>query len=242
MNIDYPDKSSKIYHQFLDMTNQKVNDAMAWLGAKGIEYVWNYWIDNHLYRLYIPDKDVLLDFECYPVCNDNYNYIRINYDADIIKVLEKLFPETILKTNDLNVWKLNQKVINKFLKDNDVSPVYDKNVLRLGWVKDGIIYQGMVLQEDKIIRKVTKQNCNVELGIYMLLRYFNEVYGINHIKIPETLDNSYANMLYQILGLPYVKSIKRKVWWSPDKVVWRTSDKNSYIPFYLCESVEYIYS
>lgn len=242
MNIVQPQITSSGYKSFLALINNKIGIAMDWLYSRGINYILDFYLDGHLYRMYIPKKDVLLDFECYPVINDMHNYIRVNYDTDIIQVLERLFPETVLDTDELDIWVLKQIKINKFLRENGSSPVYDKNVLRLAWVKDDVVYQCMVLQGNKVIRNVTKHNHSIKFGTYMLLRYINEGYGVEDIEIPETLDNSFSNMLYQMLGLPYRKSIKRKILWSPNRVLWRSNDLNNYIPFYLCEKVTYTYT
>ena len=156
MNISKPDTSSGTYLKFIDLVNDKVKTAMSWLEDHKIEYVWNSWIDGHLYRLYIPAKDVLFDFECYPVRNLFYEYIRVNYNTDITKVLESLFPETVINTQDLWVFKQPQLIVNKFLRKNEVSPVYDKNVLRFSWVKDTEMYQCIIglllMRSEEIVR------------------------------------------------------------------------------------------
>lgn len=242
MNISYPNKTSKIYKQFVDAISVKVTTAMLWLNDKNIEFCHNYEIDNHLYRIYIPQKDVLLDFEWYPINNPYYNYVRINYDTDVIDVMEKLFPETEISTQDAEVWILKRKASNKFLRDNGHSPIYDKNVLRLAWVKDMMIYQCIVLKNNRIIANVVKQNHAVPYGTYILLRYINEMLGIENILIKENSDSSYSSNLYQILGLPIIsKSPKRKIWWSPNKAVWRTNHPENYVPFYLTETITYSY-
>ena len=242
MNITKPLITSSEYRAFLELINHKISTAMDWLYARGINYILDFYLDGHLYRMYIPKKDVLLDFECYPVISNMHNYIRVNYNTDIVLLLEQLFPEVILDTDDLNIWVINQISANHFLRENGVSPVYNKHVLRLAWVRDNEIYQCIVLQNNKLIRNVTKLNCTIGWGTYMLIRYANECYGIEDIKIPETLDNSFANMLYQILGLPYEHSSKRKILWSPDKVVWRSDDHSKFVPFYLSEKITYTYA
>jgi hypothetical protein len=245
MNITVPDKNSDVYKQYVELINHKVSSAISWLIDRKIEYIWNNQIEGHLYRIYIPSKDVLLDFEPYPVNNINYNWIRINYDTDIIRVLEHLFPETILDTQELDVWKLNRRAANRFLRENEVSPIYDENVLRLALVKDHTIYQCVIVKDNKIIANATKRNFSVPYGTYILLRYLNEQFGISEIFIKETLDNSYTNMIYQILNLPVVsKSSKKRIWWNEDKTEWHIKREltSQFIPFYLCESVVYRYS
>lgn len=215
-----------------------------WLGYKHIDYVWNNRIDNHLYRLYIPKKDLLLDFEYYPVNNIEYNYIRVNYDTDIIQLLERIFPSTVIDTNELDVWKLNQKATNNFLRKNKASPVYDSAVLRLALVKDNTIYQCIVMKDNRVIRNVTRQNCSVPYGTYILLRYLNEMFGMTEILLTESLENSYTNTLYQILNLPVVmKTKKRKIWWNPDGCKWKIKKglTSQFVPFYYCETVIYRY-
>ena len=244
MNISRPNPNSPIYQRYNNMLNDKINAAMIWLAERNIECAWNIWIDNHLYRLYIPIKDVLLDFECYPVNNYGYNYIRINYDTDIIDVLEQLFPETILDTKDLTVWKLTQRYANKFFRQNRTSPVYDKNVMHLAWVKDQIIYQCITIKGNEIIRNVVKKNCKVTFGTYMLLRYLTEMLGFKEVIIKESTGDSYVNTMYQLIGTSVIsQTTKKKIWWNPQGAKWhiKTEDTDKYIPFYYCEYKTYRY-
>jgi len=242
MNLTTPDKTSELYGKYTELINAKVNTAVVWLEDRGIEYIWNNWINGHLYRLYIPTKDVILDFEFYPINNINYNYIRINYNTDVIRVLEKLFPETIVDTQELNLWKLNQKATNKFLRENGASPIYDKSVLRVALVKDTTIYQCMVIKDNQVKANVTKRNCAVPYGTYILLRYLNEMFGIPEINIRSNMDNSYTTSMYQLLNLPIiVKTAKKKIWWSPKEAKWHPENPDNYIPFYFTEKITYLY-
>ena len=244
MNISRPNKTSEIYRQFLGEINKKVSEAVVWLNAHEIEYVWNYWAADHLYRLYIPHKDLLLDFEYYPVNNIEYNYIRVNFDTNIIQLMEQIFPSVLMDTKDLDVWKLTQRACNHFLRENGVSPIYDKNVIRLAWVQDKTIYQCIVVKDNKIIANVRKQNCSVTLGTYMMLRYLNEMFGFSNILIKENLENSYPHIWYRLCNIPAInKTHKKKIWWSPSGTKWKIKKEqyNQYVPFYFCEDIIYMY-
>lgn len=244
MNITLPDKTSAVYKELLKLIDYKVNLAVTWLAEHNIEYVNNIYVDNHLYRLYIPRKDLLLDFETYPVNSIQYNYIRINYDTDIIRVLERLFTHIVLNTQDLVPKQTNQRETNKFLRENSAAPVYAENALRIAYTQSDVIYQCLILQNNKIIRNVTKQGYSVTMGTYMLLRYLNEGFGISGMQIKENMDNYYAYALYQILNLPIIaKFPKRRIWWSPDGVKWhiKKEQTSQYVPFYLTENVIYKY-
>lgn len=245
MNICKPNTESAVYKQFISEITAKVSKAVNWLEAHSIKYVQNYTINNHLYRIYILDKDLLLDFENYPCIATEYNYIRINYDTDIISLLETIFPETILDTASLEVWKLNRRSCNRFLKENGISPIYDTNVLRIAFVRDATIYQCIVLKDNRIIANVTKHSCSIKLGTYMLLRYLTEVFGVDDLQIKVSSGNSYSNILYQCLGLPCIyASDKKKIWWSASETKWhiKREDTNKYIPFYYCGYHVYKYS
>ena len=244
MNITQPNKNSKAYQDFLNCIKDKVDVAMEWLNERKIGYVWNNWIDNHLYRLYIPAKDLLLDFEWYPVNNFNYNYIRINYDTDIISVLKRVFPETLLDTQDLGLIVLNQKTANRFFKDNGASPIYGKDVLRLAWYKDTTIYQCVAIRDSRVIANVSSKDAIVKFGTYMILRYLNELYGFESILLKEALDNSFVYTTYQILGLPIdSKTWKKRIWWSANETKWhiKKEQTDQFIPFYFCEDITYKY-
>lgn len=243
VHIIKPDKTTELYKQFELMMNEKVSAATNWLSDRNIEYTWNEWIDGHLYRLCIPDKDLLFDFECYPVNNMNYNYIRINYDSDIIQILERQFPDTIINTADTEFYKLTQKATNKFLKENNHPPIYYKGVLRAALVKDGIIYQCMVLKQNKIIANITKRNCSIPYGTYVVLRYLTEALEIPELIIKDNCDNSYSMSMYQLLNLPIDKKRpKKKIWWSPQGARWHVDDTEGYIPFYFTEQITYKYT
>ena len=244
VNIIRPDKNSIAYKEFIKSVEYKVKTAMEWLTKRNIEYTWNEQIDGHLYRLVLPNDNLLFDFEYYPVNNMNYNYIRINYNTDIIKLLEGLFPETVLDTKELAVWKITQKACNKFLKENNAHPIYDKSILRLAFVKESTIYQCILVKGNTVVANVTKSKCGIPYGTYMLLRYLNEVFEIPEIVIKSDLDNSYITTKYQILNLKVIKSTsKRKIWINSESAKWHISenDKSKYIPFYLTESITYKY-
>ena len=245
MNILHPDTYSEVYRQFIRLVNEKVSQAELWLIAHKIDYVWNYWIGDHLYRIYIPHKDLLLDFEYYPVPNLEYSYIRVHYNDDIVTVLQNVFPENIIDTQNMTVWKLTQKATNHFLREQGESPIYDKDVLRLGWVQNQNIYQCVVLKDNEIIKNVVRSNWAVPYGTYMMLRYLNEVFGISEIRIKESLDNSFKHTTYQILNIPYTtKRNKKKIWWSATGTKWhiKREDTDKYIPFYFCEYRIYKYN
>ena len=245
MNISHPDKNSEVYKQFIDLINQKVANAITWLAERNIDYIWNYQINGHLYRLYIPCKDLLLDFEYYPVNDYEYNYIRVNYDTDIEILLEKLFPKNIYNTEDLTVWKLSQRYCNRFLKENNRPAVYGKDILRLAWVdKDKNIYQCIVIKDDKIIANVTKRNCSVLYGTYMMLRYLTEMFGFDEILIKESTENSYTNTIYRLINAEVIKETNKiKIWWSPKGTKWKIEKEQTsqFIPFYFCENRIYKY-
>ena len=243
MNITKPNVNSDIQKAFEEEIECKIQTAISRLSK--IEYVRDKYVDNHLYRLYIPCKDLLMDFEWYPVINPNFNYVRINYNTNIENVIERLFPETIIDTQYLNIWKLNQRASNRFLRDNNISPIYNKNVLRLALVGDDMtIYQCVVISDNKIIANVVRKNCSVPYGTLILLRYLNEMFGYNEILIKDNLDDSYKTTLYQILNLPIVsKTCKKKIWWSPNKTKWHisSSERNAYMSYYFTENITYSY-
>lgn len=237
MNICRPDTGSTVYKQFINSVLTKVGQAELWLIEHKIYYVWNYWLGDHLYRIYIPSKDLLLDFEYYPSPHKDYNYIRINFDDDIQCILQSVFPETIVDTQNAELKELSQKEANHFLREQGVAPCYDKKALRLGWVKDSTIYQCVVIKDSRIITNVVKHNCAVPYGSYMILRYLNEVYKYRTIVFKESLNNSIRHITYQILDVPYVAhELKKKIWWSPTGAKWhiKREDTDKYIPFYYC--------
>lgn len=227
------------------MVRAKVSLAEIWLIEHNIDYIWNYWVGNHLYRIYIPTKDLLLDFEYYPVNNIEYNYIRVNYDTDIYDLLNKIFPQTIIDTSELSAWKLTQRAANRFFRENKASPIYDKQVLRIALVKDLTIYQCIVIKDNKVIANVARQGCAIPYGTYMLFRYLNEMFGIPEIRIRESTDNSYTNTMYQLLNLPIIQQTnKKKIWWNPDGAKWHIKKEQTeqFVPFYFCEHRVYKYS
>ena len=244
MNLTSPDINSEVYKEFTKMVRSKVNLAEMWLIEHKIDYIWNYWVGNHLYRLYIPTKDVLLDFEYYPVNNPEYAYIRINFDTNIIQILKRLFPETVFDTKDMVLNTIDQREANHFLRENGASPIYDKEVLRLAWVADQNIYQCIIIKDNKIIANVTKHNCSVSFGTYMTLRYLTEMFGYSEIIIKDNADNSFTNTMYQLIGATKISQTnKKKIWWSPSGTKWhiKREDTDKYIPFYYCEYYVYRY-
>ena len=244
MNVSHPDTNSEVYKQFCNLIKRKVGQAEVWLIQHRIDYVWNYWIGNHLYRIYIPSKDVLLDFEYYPVNNPDYSYIRVNFNTDVEQVLEQLFPETILDTQELTLYEIDQRTANRFLRENNTSPIYGKDVLRLAWAKDKTIYQCIIIKNNKIIRNVTKRNCSVTFGTYMVLRYLTEMFGYSEILIQENTENSFTTTMYQLIGASIIsQAYKKKIWWNPSKTKWKIKKEQTdqFIPLYFCEDRIYRY-
>lgn len=242
MNISKPDTSSEVYKAFIAHIKSKVELAELWLIQHKIDYIWNYWVGNHLYRLYIESIDLLLDFEYYPVSNYDYNYIRVNFDTDILQLLEMIFPTTVIDTAEANFCIADQRECNRFLKENNSPPVYDKQALRVVWVKDNIIYQCIVVKDGVIIRDVKKLGCTIVCGTFMALRYLTEVLHLPEITIKANIGNSYSIRTYQHLKLSgRPQSCKRKIWWSPSDTKWKIKkeDTDRYIPFYYCEDIEY---
>ena len=122
--------------------------------------------------------------------------------------------------------------------------LYNKSVLNIALVKDNIIYQCMVIKQNRVMANVTKRNCSVPYGTYMLLRYLNEMFGFDKILINTNLDNSYMTNLYQLLELPRHKiTSKKKIWWNAKKPAWHIDMKkvNEYIPVYFTEHITYKY-
>ena len=85
MNITKPNVNSDIQKAFEKEIECKVQTAISRLSK--IEYVRDKYVDNHLYRLYIPCKDLLMDFEWYPVINPNFN-TSAKVDAILQNLLE----------------------------------------------------------------------------------------------------------------------------------------------------------
>lgn len=245
MRLSYLDKTSEVYKQFIQEVNAKVQLAEMWLIEHNIDYIWNNWINNHLYRLYIPEKDLLLDFEYYPVNQPEYSYIRINYNTDIIHILEQLFTTKVIDTQELVLGMLDQRETNKFLKENGFSPVYGKDVLRLAWVREGVIYQCIIIKNNKIIRDVTKRGSTIKFGTYMILRYLTEVFNYPEILIKDNTSNSFSDTMYRLIGASIAyQGIKKRIWWSPDGCKWaiKKEQADQFIPFYFCEDRVYKYS
>jgi len=249
-HICRPDKYSPVYHEFTEHISFKVGQFAKLLTDHNIQFSANEFIDGHLYRIYIPGKDLLFDFEYYPVVNFNYNYIRVNYNDDMELLYKKLFPEVILETDDVDVWKLNQRADNHFLRDNGYSPIYDKSALRLGLVWNNEIYQSMSAIYDidndctNIVVNASKVNSQVNFGTIILLRYFKEFYDIDNIHIKSNLDNSFRETTYQLMDMKLVdQQCKKKIWWSPNKCYWHIKKEhtNEYVPFYFTERRMWVY-
>ncbi len=249
-HICRPDKYAPVYHEFIEHISFKVGQLAKLLTDNNIPFSSNEFINGHLYRIYIPCKDLLLDFEYYPVVNFNYNYIRINYNDDMSLLYKQLFPSVILETEDVEVWKLTQKADNHFLRENRYSPIYDKTALRLGLVWQDKIYQSATATYDKnsgytnITVNASRVDSKVNFGTIILLRYFKEFYGIDNIRIKSNLDNSFRESTYQLMGMRLIdQQCKKKIWWSPIKCDWHIKKEHTdeYVPFYFTEKRVWVY-
>lgn len=250
VHISRPDKFSLIYQEFLEHINTKVGQLAKLLTDHGIRFSSNEFINGHLYRLYIIDKDILLDFELYPVPNGNYNYIRVNYDQDIELLYKSIFPVVNLEPETLEVWDLTQRINNHFLRSVGQSPVYYKDAIRLGIVKDGCVLQTMTIrprpgsEHHTVISNVVTPGVRINLGTMWLLRYFKEVYGIEHLEIKSNRDNSIQETLYQLMDMKLIdQQYKKKIWWSPTGPKWHVKKEHTdeYVPFYFTEKRVWLY-
>lgn len=249
VHICRPDKYSPVYHEFTEHISFKVGQFAKLLTDNKIPFCSNEFIDGHLYRIWIPHKDLLFDFEYYPVPNFNYNYIRVNYNDDMELLYKKLFPSVILETEQVEVWKLTQRANNRFLKQNERAPVYG-NALRLGFVYNDEIYQSMTVVYDEkndcnnVICNVSKIDYQVNFGTVLLLRYFKDAYSMDNIRIKSNLDNSFRETTYQLMGMKLVdQQCKKKIWWSPAKSEWHVKKEHTdeYVPFYFTEKRIWLY-
>lgn len=250
VHISKPDKYSPIYHEFTEHISTKVGQLAKLLADHNIPFSANEFIDGHLYRLSIPNKDLLFDFEYYPVINYNYNYIRVNYNDDIEVLFKKLYPANILSYDNIEVWQIPQITSNRFLKETGVSPIYDKSAIRLAIMHNGEIYQSAVVKRDKeckegkLVSNVTRLDYQVEYGTILLLRYFKERYDISSIEIHSNIDNSFQEITYQLLGMKILsEQHKKKIWWSPKGCEWHIKKEhiNEYVPFYFTEKRVWIF-
>lgn len=247
-HICRPDKYSPVYHEFTEHVSFKVGQLAKILTDNNIQFSSNEFIDGHLYRIYIPEKDLLLDFEYYPVVNYNYNYVRINYNDDMLSVFNRLFPSHVYDTDDVDVWELTQKADNHFLRENGYSPIYDKSAIRLGLVLNDEIYQSMTVKcngtAGKVVTNAVRTNCQVNFGSIILLRYFKEVYSLDTIEVKSNLDNSFRETTYQLMGMKLIdQQCKKKIWWSPAKSEWHVKKEHTdeYVPFYFTEKRIWLY-
>lgn len=249
-HICRPDKYSPIYHEFTEHISFKVGQLAKLLTDHGIQFSSNEFINGHLYRIYIHDKDLLLDFEYYPVVNFSYNYIRVNYNDDMELLYKRLFPAIILETEDVDVWKLTQKADNHFLRENGYSPIYDKTALRLGLVWQDNIYQSATAAYDQhtgytnIVVNANRIDSQVNFGTVILLSYFKNFYEMDNIAVKSNLDNSFRETTYQLMGMKLIdQQCKKKIWWSPAKSEWHVKKEHTdeYVPFYFTEKRIWIY-
>lgn len=243
-HISRPDKYSPVYHEFIELISYKVGQLAKLLTEHNIQFSSNEFINGHLYRIYIPEKDLLFDFENYPVINYNYNYIRINYFDDISEIFNYLYPKNIIGIDDIEVWQLTQKANNRFLRANGYSSIYDKYALRLALVRDNEIYKSMSITYDekskhnKIISNATSKEHSVEYGTVILLNYFKNFYDITNIELKSNLDNSFRETAYQLMGMKVIdQQCKKKIWWSPIKPEWHIKKEHidEYVPYYFTE-------
>lgn len=244
VNISRPDKYSPIYQEFIEFIGCKVGQLAKLLSDNDIAFSSNEFINGHLYRIYVPNRDLLFDFEYYPVVNFNYNYIRVNYNEDILLLFQKIFPEILFDTEDMTVCEIPQKDNNRFLKENNHSPIYDKSATILAFTKDDKIYQSMVVADGKLLANVSKLNYQVSYGTIILLRYFKEVYNIPEIRIKSDLDNSFRETSYQLMNLKLIKQTsKKKIWWAPTGSYWHIKKEHTdeYVPFYFTEKRVWVY-
>lgn len=141
----------------------------------------NHWNPDGLDKYYHRDKTQLAEDNGFK-CVNIWDWDNIN------KIVEWLKPREIIDASEFGVYKLTTKSANEFLKRYHIFGSHRGQVLCLGLVKDGVIYQIMTFCKSKnkkyytqLCRWCTLPGYEIFGGYDKLSSYASEQFGVTNV-------------------------------------------------------------
>lgn len=229
----------------------KVNkDFASRLDNLGIQYEFEYRIGMKSYDIRLTDSDTLIEIDPTYTHNIignhwNRNGLDENYHRDKSrqaedsgyrcihvfdwddksKIINMITSKKRLYARQLDIWKLNVDVVNKFLNEHHLQGACRGQLLCLGLVKDGEVYQVMTFGKSRynknyyieLLRLCTKTGYTVVGGASKLFKFATENYGLHSI-ISYCDRSKFSGSVYTQIGMKFSHE-------TPPQEIWSKGDK-----------------
>lgn len=232
--IQQEKRNYSLKHFAKEINSPKVNEICEFLRSSGVNVELKKHIDEYQYDIYIPETNMLVEVDSTfdkmvpkyyfkdktKVASENgFRCIHV-FDWDNIDILKKnLLPKKKLDVDSMTMYQLNASAVNEFLNENHYAGTRRNQLLCLGLVKDGIIYQIMTFG------KPTYSNSHC-IQIYRMCTRcgFDIPHGFDKLSDTASLYGLYKIIAYSDLaknsGLEYEEIGMTKIRETPPRLIW----------------------
>lgn len=155
---------------------------------------------------------------------NGYRCIHIFEWDDMKKVLDIAIPKTKIYAEDCTIYKLKSDVAKDFIQENDIKGNCRGQLLFLGLVKDGEIYQVMTFGEPRyskhhtveMMRLCNRRGYQVSGGASKLFKFATEDFGLDNI-VAYCDISKYTGDVFKTIGMKYIRSNPPQEIWSKNK-------------------------
>ena len=152
-----------------------------------------------------------------------YRCIHVFDWDDLDKIINLLLPKTRVFARNCKIYRLNKSVADKFLNDYHIQKSCKGQLLYLGLVKDGELYQVMTFGKPRydkkhdveLLRLCTRPGYTVVGGASKLFSFATSEYGLNNI-ISYCDRSKFLGTVYEKIGMKLIRTTPPQEVWSRD--------------------------
>lgn len=239
-NMDrYGSYTGKVLHR-----NSKVNQLFGQLlESRGISYVPEFRLENKIYDFKVDNILIEIDptfthstFQIaqYPALEKSYHSEKSKLAAshgyrcihifdwdDVDRIVESLKPKKTIYARKCTIYRLNLDVANQFLSKYHFQGTCRGQLLCLGLVQDGELYQIMTFGKPRydkhhsveLLRLCTEPGYTVVGGASRLFKFATENYGLNDI-ISYCDLSKFSGDIYEKIGMELIRTTPPQEVWS----------------------------
>ena len=165
-------------------------------------------------KFYHRDKTMLAE-------KHGYRCIHVFDWDDLDKIINLLLPKTRVFARNCKIYRLNKSVADKFLNDYHIQKSCKGQLLYLGLVKDGELYQVMTFGKPRydrkhdveLLRLCTRPGYTVVGGASKLFSFATSEYGLNNI-ISYCDRSKFLGTVYEKIGMKLIRTTPPQEIWS----------------------------
>lgn len=223
--------------------NRCIHDKLKELG---IDSSFEFYLNNRFYDIYIDSQKLFIEIDptyTHNVVGNHWNTeglssdyhlnkTKIAEDAgyrcihvfdwdDLDKIFNLLLPKTRIFARNCKIYRLNKSVADKFLNDYHIQKSCKGQLLYLGLVKDGELYQVMTFGKPRydrkhdveLLRLCTRPGYTVVGGASKLFSFATSEYGLNNI-ISYCDRSKFLGTIYEKIGMKLIRTTPPQEIWS----------------------------